>query len=277
MLVSRLTPADRAALLAAGVKLWSIHPLLSRLPLWWRRKFYSRRLGLLHRHYGPVCDRLPLPAVRRQLVKAWLGRPFLDIACSRYYFYLSYVHAHAARYDRAMLTDARDVIFQADPFAWEHTAPQEFFLEHRTETVASQWGNALWVRKAYGEAMLARIGHQRVSCSGVTFGTTAGMLAYLRAMTDELALTTPRISGFPGYDQGLHNRLIWTDTFPQARILENHTGPVLTMHGAPTEEFATDAAGRVYDREHRLVPVLHQYDRHESLAGPLLATLAPDA
>lgn len=275
MLVSRLAPADRTQLVAAGVKLWSIHPLLSHLPPWWRRKFFSRRLGFLHRGYGPFCDRLPLPAERRRLLKAWIGRPFLDIACSRYFFYLSFVTAHASRYDRVLLTDARDVIFQADPFSWPHESPQEFFLEHRTETVASQWGNALWVRNAYGEEMLSRIGAHRVSCSGVTFGTTAGVLAYLRAMTDELALTTPRISGFPGYDQGIHNRLIWTGAFPQAAILENHTGPVLTMHGAPTEEFPLDAAGRVYDREGRLVPVLHQYDRHESLRDRLIAQLAP--
>lgn len=275
MLVGRLSPADRASLRSAGVKLWRIQPLLSRLPVWWRRKFYSRRLGFLHRTYPSFCDRLPLSTARRRLAKAWLGRPFLDIACSRYFFYLSFLTAHAAAYDRVLLTDARDVIFQTDPFAWPLSGDQAFFLEHRTETVASQWGNALWVRNVYGESMLERIGHQRVSCSGVTFGTAAGLLDYLRAMTDELALATPRIAGFPGYDQGIHNRLIWTGAFPRAEVLENHGGPVLTMHGAPTDEFRPDASGRLHDAHDRLVPVLHQYDRHPLLSGPLLAALAP--
>lgn len=274
MLVGKLPRADAARLRDAGVTLWHVHPALSRLPTFWRRKFFSRRLGWLHRGFGPVCDTLPLPQTTRRLTKAWCGRVFHHVACSRYFFYLAYLHAHAARYDRVLLTDVRDVVFQADPFSWESGAPLQFFLEHRGTTIGGHPGNALWMRNAYGEAALAQLARQRVSCSGVTFGSTEGMLRYLAAMTDQIAAATPRISGFDGYDQAVHNHLIHTNAFPDAELLENGRGPVLTMHGVPTAEFRLAPDGRLLDDAGRLVPVLHQYDRHPPLRERLHAALA---
>jgi hypothetical protein len=251
-----------------------VQPLLGALPPGWRRKLFSHRLRWLHRAYPGACNALPASAAGRRSAAAWVGRFFHHIACSRYFYYLSFLRAHAAEFDRAMLTDVRDVIFQRDPFDWRSPAPLQFFLEHRAVTIGTQSGNALWVRNAYGEAELARIGHQRVSCSGITFGTTGGMLGYLAAMTDELVRATPRIAGFDGYDQGVHNHLVWSGAFPAAELKENGRGPVLTMHGVPASEFRQNERGELIDDDNAIVPVLHQYDRHPPLRDALLARLA---
>ena len=174
-----------------------------------------------------------------------------------------------------MLSDVRDVLFQGEPFKGMTDAPQRFFLKYHTVTIGTQPGNANWVRNAYGESALARIAAYRVSCSGVTFGTTAGMLAFLRAVTGELTRVTPQIAGLDGYDQGVHNYLIWTGAFPAAELLENSRGPVLTMHGAPLEEFRRDDRGRLLDERGEIIPVLHQYDRHPALQKGLCAQFAP--
>jgi len=271
-------PADVPEhLRAAGIQMWPVHPWLSRLPTWWRRKFYSRRFGLIHRGYPWLCDRLPLPAATRRLIKAWLARPFHHIACSRYFFYLSFLTAHARDYDRVMLSDVRDVLFQEDPFSHFNAAPLQFFLEHRTVFIGQHSGNANWVRGACSEAALAAIADHRVSCSGITLGSTAGILRYLAAMTDQLALATPRISGFDGYDQGVHNHLIWTGAFPDAELFENNRGPVLSMHGMPSDEIHCNDRGQVVGDDGHVIPVLHQYDRHPALRDRLLAALTNEA
>jgi hypothetical protein len=49
---------------------------------------------------------------------------------------------------------------------------------------------------------------------------------------------------------------------------------VLTMHGVPTEEFHVAPSGRLVDDQARVVPVLHQYDRHPSLRAQLQTVLS---
>jgi hypothetical protein len=274
MLVGALAPEDARQLRAAGVRTRRVQPLLGALPNGWRRKLYSHRLRWIHRAYPGACDALPASRAQKRRAAAWCGRLFHHIACSRYFYYLSYLQAHAGDYDRVMLTDVRDVLFQADPFGWKSPAQLQFFLEHREVTIGTQPGNALWVRNAYSEAELQRIAHQRVSCSGITFGSTKGMLDYLAAMTDELTRATPRIAGFDGYDQGVHNHLVWSGAFPAAELLENGRGPVLTMHGMPESEFRRNAHGDLVDDRGGVVPVLHQYDRHPALRDALLARFA---
>lgn len=274
MLVGTLAADDAQRLTAGGVRTLRVQPLLGALPPAWRRKLYSHRLRWLHRTYPGACNALPATAAGRRSAAAWVGRLFHHIACSRYFYYLSFLQTHATEYDRVMLTDVRDVLFQGDPFGWRSPAQLQFFLEHREVTIGTQPGNALWVRNAYSETELARIAHQRVSCSGITFGTTAGMLDYLAAMTDELTRATPRIAGFDGYDQGVHNHLVWSGAFPAAELLENGRGPVLTMHGVPESEFRQNAHGELIDNQGNVVPVLHQYDRHPALRVALLARLA---
>lgn len=271
MLVGHLAPDHAAHLAAAGVQTQRVQPLLGALPPAWRRKLYSHRLRWLHRAYPKACDTLPAPRAARSRAAAWCGRLFHHIACARYFYYLAFLQAHAADYDRVMLTDVRDVWFQRDPFDWTSPAPLQFFLEHRAVTIGHHAGNALWVRQACGEAALERIAQERVSCSGITFGTTAGMLDYLAAMTDALTRATPRIAGHDGYDQGVHNHLVWSGAFPQAELLENGRGPVLTLHGVPEPELTADAHGELVDDAGRVVPVLHQYDRHPKLRDALLA------
>jgi hypothetical protein len=273
ILVASLSTDGRAQLAAAGVRAWQIQPVLSRLPTWWRRKFFSRRLGFLHRGFVRVSDTLPFSIERRRLVKAWLGRTFHHVACSRYFFYLSFLSRHARDYDRVLLTDVRDVIFQGDPFAQPAAAPLEFFLEHRTARISADYGNSAWVRNTCGEAAFAQIADRRISCSGVTYGTTDGMLAYLARMTDLLTAATDRIAGFDGHDQGAHNWLVWSQALPEAVLHENNHGPVLTMHGAQLEEFHVNDRDQFVGDDGAVIPVLHQYDRHPDVAKRLLRQL----
>lgn len=274
MLVSRLAPADETAMRAAGIILKRVRSLPHRVPYRRSNRLFNRRLRGLFRAVPALCDRLPLPSVRRRLFKAWLGHFVHHIACSRYFYYYSWLHARAASYDEVMLTDVRDVIFQDDPFSVPLTAPQRFFIEHRSMTIGGQINNSQWVGHAYGDAVLARLATRPVSCSGISYGTTAGMLDYLGAMTDELVALTHPIGGADGFDQGVHNYLIWGNRFPLAELCENTAGPVLTLQAVPPGEIVTDASGRLLDARGEVIPVLHQYDRHPDHRDRLIKRLA---
>jgi hypothetical protein len=272
LLVGALAAADRRELLAHRVRLRRVQPLFRALPAVVRQKMASRKLRRFHAVLPWLQRHAPLPADWARLAAGWAGHHFQHIAVARFSHYYAFLRAHARDYERVMTTDVRDVLFQADPFSWPATAPLEFFLEHRDSLLGSEWFNANWVREAYGEKILAQLADRRISCSGITYGTTAGMLDYLAQMTDELVRTLPTFAGVFG-DQGPHNYLLWTGAFPQSRILDNYAGPVFTGHNVPAAELHFAPSGHLLDPQGRIIPVLHQFDRLPGQAERLRALL----
>lgn len=272
LLVGPLSREDRRQLLAHRVTLRRVQPIFRALPAVLRKKLASRKLRRLHALLPWLQTHAPLPADWARLAAGWAGHHFQHIAVARFSHYYAFLRRHARNYDRVMTTDVRDVVFQADPFSWPSTAPLEFFLEHRASVLGREWFNSNWIREAYGEKILARLADHRISCSGITYGTTKSMLEYLGRMTDELVRTLPTFAGVFG-DQGPHNYLIWTGAFPTGRVIENFEGPVFTGHNVPEEELQFAASGHLLDRQGRVIPVLHQFDRLPGHAERLRAML----
>jgi hypothetical protein len=235
-----------------------------------RKRFNRYWLGWLHRGLPALVGASPSPASGRNALLALVAGWFHHPACSRYFAYYRYLRTRVALYDRVLTTDVRDVIFQYDPF---NSPPTDaVFLEHAA-VHGREVGNDRWIEMGFGAEGLARVRGQRITCSGLTLASAPQMLAYLAAMTRELALRTNRLTGHDGVDQGVHNWLYWTGGLPGFNAVENFDGPVLTMHGLPAEQLHTDGLGRVLDHRQRIIPVLHQYDRHPTLAAPLLRLL----
>jgi hypothetical protein len=268
LLTGRVDDALRTQLRAAGVRSISVEPIARRLPPYLSRKrFNPRWLGWLHRGYPRVFSRLPAPWDLRAtaVVAAW----FHHVACSRYFHYCRWLERHAADYDHVLLSDVRDVVFQADPFAAPPPRDRLWvFLEHAA-THGSDPGNDLWVDMGFGAEGREALRGRRVTCSGVTLGGVEAMRHYLAAMTWEMARRTDRLAGYSGVDQGVHNWLWWTGRLPEAEARENFAGPVLTMHGLPAERLRFDSDDRLVDPTGRVIPVLHQYDRHPATEARL--------
>lgn len=179
--------------------------------------------------------------------------------CARYIMYYLYLLEHGGAYDRVLITDVRDVIFQRDPFDFPFQRGLYCFLEDRSQTIASEPHNAGWLVDAGGETTLRELGGNVISCSGVTVGDTASILGYLERMNVMLLRIRPQW----GTDQGVHNYLIYTRALPNLMLVKNETGPVLTL-GLVTEP-RLDAAGRLVNRDGSIPNVVHQYDRHDVL------------
>jgi len=189
-------------------------------------------------------DRLPLPAMHAQ--------------SSRYFAYLDFLTRNGKDYDHVMLSDLRDVVFQADPFA--QPLPADIVFAQERCLIGEDPINCNWIADAYSRAIADNLRDCLVSCSGTTFGTVQGMLRYLAAMTTELAgLVGSDALQMRGIDQGIHNYLIRMRPLCNA-WLDTTDSIVATMQFVPDRSVAIAEEGVQIDG--KLVPVLHQWDRN---------------
>jgi hypothetical protein len=216
--------------------------------------------------------RLPVPFA---LKKAIL-RPVVNVPWVRMILYFDFLAETAGRYGNVLLTDVRDVVFQADPFV-PGTAPGlRAVLEDESMRIGTSNANIDWITDLFGPAVLARLAELPISCSGTIIGDVASVRKYLRAFI-ETAFTV-RSTRLNGGDQGIHNYMIHGSLRDSVTLLRNGESEVLTMgYMARNEPFPEDAQGRLIDAQGRPFPVLHQYDRHPQLAEILRTRLAPSA
>ena len=275
LLVDALRPESRQALQNMGVELitvaapWQAHP---RRGQGLRR--CAARLQLMAFRYGTSRDRGAGDPVQRRLDRNRSVVAFHHISSGRYFHYYDYLVRQPVRFERVMLTDVRDVLFQGDPFAFRLPQPLLFFLEGRGQRIGTEHYNRKWLLQLYGRRAFRSLADQPIVCSGVTIGQSRAILHYLELMCDELARLTSRMYGRVGRDQGVHNYLIWRNCFPQAALLENGRGPVLTMDVEALERLRGAPNGALLNDDGSRVAVVHQYDRHPGCAEQLRQQLA---
>ena len=206
-------------------------------------------------------------AMRHPAAAAALGmrlRYFLHIACGRYGIYYSWLYPRRRAYANVLLTDVRDVIFQADPFSFTSGLGLDCFMDP-VVCLGDEPINTEWMTTVYGAGVCAVHRGKRISCSGTTMGDTGSILHYLRAMLIGLSRVLTRITGLPGVDQAVHNFLLWEGRLPGAALHENGHHAVMTLKNADSRAFQWDAAGRLLNADGNPAPVLHQYDFHPAL------------
>lgn len=209
------------------------------------------------------------PAQRRRFTEQ-AALTFLHPAASRFICYRSYLEICRPAYDRVLLADIRDILFQRDPFDFALPAGLGVFLEAGGQTLGSCPMNSQWLRAGFGAAAVRELGDKKISCAGTVIGTTAAMADYLERLTRALYATKSRQT----IDQAAHNWVIYRQPPPALHIFDNETGPVLTMHYLDAGQIRLDETGRVLNAAGHVVNTLHQYDRHPALARKLLAQLA---
>lgn len=186
----------------------------------------------------------------------------------RYRLYYEFLQRITPEADVILLSDLRDVVFQADPFA-EPVTGLEVFLEDPSSTLGRDPFNSRWVKNLLGPHELRRLAEENTSCSGTTVGDRAAILDYLARMSQAI-LWRRRPLG--SHDQGVHNGLLRSGSLPNARVVANGRGRVLTMGLLPRVNVSNE--GVVLNDDGTVPAVLHQYDRHRSLAQDLLDRLA---
>ena len=224
--------------------------------------------------YDPVFDRLHphYPTVIRQTSRLFRDpqeaakrmAALVSVRDTRRFFaYLDYLSKRETSYGNVMLTDVRDVFFQADPFAFDLGGELRCFLEDSGETLGTQPHNRKWLQTAFGDDVLAELGGKPIVCAGVTIGPLPLVLGYLRVMASFL-LRLPHQA--VGLDQAVHNYVLHKGLVPCARLVPNGEGSVSTL-GIVPEAHVPELLSSA---------VLHQYDRHPAVAETLLERLQAD-
>lgn len=233
--------------------------------------FHARPLHLLVARLAPRSDARATPERMKPVLR--FCAEFQHIGCSRFFHYLCYLTARPGTYSRILITDVRDVVFQANPFAEAWPEGLVCPLETRLVTLETQQANTDWLTTLYGRTGWSHLAKQRVSCAGVTLGTEPAILTYLARLSAELIRRTPQLIGQGGLDQAAHNFLLWSDRLPPALRPENGHGPVATLHGEDLSTLRYSSDGLVLKENGRPVPIVHQYDRHPEFARQLFSTL----
>ena len=194
-----------------------------------------------------------------------INKLILHTAGSRYIHYLDFLRNRRVHYDKVMLTDVRDVFFQADPFPRFSSEELCFFEEDSRFPIGSDPNTSRWVRATFGQRMLRKVSSKPIICSGVTLGGFENILSYLERMESELLTRAPL--NIP--DQGIHNVLAYIDAFGHLnlRIIRNGEGPVCTAGLMDPKDFQYDEQGRLVSPAGEPYPVVHQFDRHPNLVA----------
>jgi hypothetical protein len=160
------------------------------------------------------------------------------------------------QYERVILTDFRDVIFQGDPA--EIPAPANgvmCFYEDSRMTIGSCSYNSLWIQRDYGMDTLEKYRNRLISCCGVVVGDQAGMLQYLQATTEEIK----KIGKWDlGVDTSVHNMLMWENRFNH-QTMQNENPWVYTVGHCLSIRVARK---QILNRKGQIPIMVHQYDRH---------------
>lgn len=202
-----------------------------------------------------------------------------NAALMRFLFYYDFLMSQLAAgraYAKVLMSDVTDVVFQLNPFGLATPDRLTVFSEGGV-TIGECYHNSLWIKSAFGDEALERLGGKEIFCSGTTMGPTLAVLEYLLKVM--LGATNADPASFPlaGIDQGIHNYLIHEGWLPNCQRSANGE-IILTMYYYLYEAkvFYTDPQGRLCDSSGRVMPVLHQYNRAANLKAHIRRTYADE-
>jgi hypothetical protein len=191
-----------------------------------------------------------------------VGRYTLHIMLERFFIALELIEGYRGSLTNVLLTDSRDVVLQEDPFG-QLGGNLVSGLEENTIGQCSV--NSNWMKHVYGNGVLANMSKYRIVCAGVTVGPVDAMHEYLVQMCGEIWKCLPRIAGYPCYDQTIHNYLIYTHRVA-LELTDNRAGIIGTLHSVDRRDIRVDASSGAVTVQGKPPAILHQYDRHASVA-----------
>lgn len=189
----------------------------------------------------------------------------------RHLLYLDFLCKEGGSYERILLTDCRDVFFQADPFGWKQSGGLYVFLEEEATKIGQCAHNGPWIRSLFEGEVFTRLEAKDISCAGTVFGDVSSIIDYLQQMV-HTTMRVPTLRAYDG-DQGVHNYLVHTDRLPNLTIYSNRRGPVMTVGSMKFSDLRTNPKDQVINEQGDVPPLLHQYDRIPALREVLLAQL----
>ena len=183
---------------------------------------------------------------------------------SRFAAYARLIERHPHAVD-VLLTDVRDVVFQAEPFG---PPPRrlEVFVENENGRLGDHAFNMKHMTALVGEEMTATLVDKPCICVGTVMGPRDDVARFCRMILMLAAIPRSEIGGAFGADQAACNLAVHMDLV-RAEVRPNF-GRVATLGMTPGDRLGF-ARGKVVNPDGGVSPIVHQHDRHPHLAGPL--------
>lgn len=170
-------------------------------------------------------------------------------------------------YNRVLMIDVRDSMFQSDPFAILPLGASAFYAFGGVEdkTISECGWNGGWIKDCFGDNVLQQVGSNPIICSGVSMASIDTAMKYLQLMND-IILGKNTFGKFPtcernGVDQGVHNVLVHKRMIPNLKVIKTREGLVSNMQA----RLVSVQGVSVYSLKGGKVPIAHQYDRYPEL------------
>ncbi len=160
---------------------------------------------------------------------------------------------------QALLCDARDVFFQADPFA-EHSEGIVFAEEPKR--ICECPINTGWIREFFTAELARNIGENPVLCVGTILGPRNSLVDFLERFTASIeTVIGARKEPAWGIDQACLNSLVWGGalSIPHTTAA-NHRGFALTLYHET--QLHLNMHGKLVGINGEIIPVIHQQDRY---------------
>jgi hypothetical protein len=203
--------------------------------------------------------------------RIWFIRRFHGpIHAYRFQLFANYLHKHRQRYDEVLISDVRDVAFQAHPFDGITSTAVHYFLEGDMRTIGNEPTNMVYVRLFLPEHDVERLKPHRISCCGVVLGGMMEMTAYLARMNADLAAVPLKVRRKIGADTAFHNRIGHLTKDVPVIMVENNVH-VATMGIEPVSAYRIDSDNAIRTVDGALPAILHQYDRIPEIKAPVEA------
>lgn len=172
--------------------------------------------------------------------------------------------------DEILLSDARDVYFQSDPFGIEGVV----FAEE-SKLISDCQINSGWIKKYLGEDELQAVSSNPILCGGTILGKRLELIEFLDRFTQKMAEVRSQQTNLAwGVDQACLNSLVWQNYSNSSyKTAKNYQGFALTLFHE--QSFFLNREGRLINRDRSVIPVIHQYDRIPWLAQHLRTFVQP--
>ena len=180
----------------------------------------------------------------------------------RYEIYNKYLSETSEKFDKILLSDVNDVIFQGDPFSIHFTEEIYCALECNILSSESQSQSVLcnmcWINSYNNcEKNYADFENKNVVCSGTILGTYEGIKKFLHFYCEKQSKNPIDIYGI---DQGIY--IIYVYNYLSSKhLLDYRQSRILTLDNVSFDTLRRDCNGYILNDNGDRYCIIHQIDR----------------
>lgn len=175
---------------------------------------------------------------------------------ARFFHYRSFLEDCTIPGDRFLFCDARDLVFQSNPFG--DISSEEILLteEEASVPLEDNFYNHKWYRETYGHRALQLRRSLPVICAGAIGGGHTKLIELFKHIERESITRRHRF----GADQAIVNHIGVSAPWSNF-VRPNRGGTIWHLHGVDPNEIKITEKNEITDQSNHLYSVVHMYDR----------------